>query len=295
MYKILFELDLDKDKESPMKKILVLTDFSLTSIEAIKSAFKLSIQYGGQITIYHNMTEGTRIRINLNEQNKNALYHLENGTQAKLLQEWQKWGEKHDRKITFISSGGKIVDFVLKYCNEQQPDLIVMGSDGKSNRPEKPWGSTTENMVKNIDYPILIIKKAINDLPFNEIVYASSFNKKEEQSFHYYLRLLPPGSTATIHLLCIDTEHFFTQPSALIKEVMDDYQKIALPLKTEKHFYKDYNVRAGIRHFNRALKPDIIVMSNKVKKHIKHVILGNDTVEIAQASQFPVLIINYPD
>ena len=76
---------------------------------------------------------------------------------------------------------------------------------------------------------------------------------------------------------------------------MDDFVEIAKPVKAKKHFYQDYSVRAGIRHFTEELKPSLVVMSNKVRKPVKRMLFGNDALEVAHTSRYPVLIINYPD
>jgi hypothetical protein len=107
------------------------------------------------------------------------------------------------------------------------------------------------------------------------------------------LNLLSFSPSAIFYLLAINTESYFGQPAPLMNEAMEDFIELASPYRCEKRFYRDYNVNAGIRHFAEEVNPNLIVMSDKHKKPLKHLIFGHEAVKVASQADYPVLIIDY--
>jgi nucleotide-binding universal stress UspA family protein len=272
--------------------ILVLTDFSRPSTAGIALAMDMIKNHKAKVTIFHCLTEDTFVDFQLGPDHKYKLTETGNPDAPDWLKKCSEEAMEMDHNIRFIFSGGSLVKSVNSYCNSHSVDLIIMGSSGRSKA--KTWGSNTEEMVTHVHYPILIVKTEPDSSIFKKVVFASGFTEKEKKSFLIFKDLMPLPREAEIHLLCIDKESFFSQPTPLMKEVMKDFEQLARPFNTQKHFYQDYNVKAGIRNFSDKLSPDLIVMSNKNKKSIKHLIFGNDAVSVAYDSEYPVLIINFP-
>ena len=273
--------------------ILVLTDFSAPSEAGISLALDFVERHQAMVTIFHCLTDETYLDFQLGTERDIKLLDSSNSDAPDWIKRWNEHAKALNASIRLMISGGTLVTSVNTYCKENEVDLIIMGSSGKSQA--KAWGSNTEKMVKDSEFPILVVKTKPVQSVFHKIVFASSFTEKEKKSFLLFKDLLPLKEDTEIHLLCIDKESFFSQPTPLIKEVMADFKDLAKPFKAYKHFYQDYNVKAGIRNFTEELSPDLIIMSNKEKKRLKHLLLGNDAVNIAYESRYPVLIMNYPD
>lgn len=168
-----------------------------------------------------------------------------------------------------------------------------MGSSVAGGKKEYVWGSNTEKIVKHVDIPVMVIKKPIKKYTLNNIVFASSFDTNERDILKYALNLLQPPKDAVIHLLSVDTSSFFTQPMGLMKTAMKEIETLVEPYNTKSHFYVDYSIEAGIRHFLEEVQPDILIMSNKNEKPIKRFLSGNNTIRAINHSDFPVLSIDY--
>lgn len=273
--------------------ILVLTDFSRPSEAGVSLAMDMMKIHGALVTIFHCLTEETYVDFQLGPDHKLILADSYNPEVSDKLNTWNETAKEYKRNIRFLISGGKLVKSVNKYCNKHNVDMIIMGSSGKSNA--KTWGSNTQDMVTNVNYPILIVKsKPVSPL-FKKILFASAFTEKEKKSFLIFKDLLPLPHNAEIHLLCINKESYFSQPTPLIREVMNDFVQLSRPYSAKKHFYQDFKVESGIRNFSEELMPDLIVMSNTSKKNFKHLLFGNDAVNVAYDSEYPVLIINHAE
>lgn len=276
-----------------MTNILVLTDFSEVANFGISTAVQLALTNEAKIHILHNMENDEFIEINLGKENYYRIGNVSDQQLDMILNEWNQIAEEKKLSFYYRATGSDLIENIKKFIIQQDIDLVIMGATGKGKKWQQEWGSTTEKVIKNINIPVLIVKEHDDEFILKTIVFASSFDAIEKETFRKFLQLIPLEKDATIHLLTINTESYFTQPSLLAKEAMNDYKEIARPIHTKTHFYRDYNINSGIRHFNDQIKPDLVVMSNKIKKPIKHILVGNEAVKLANRSTFPVLIMDY--
>ena len=275
-----------------MKHILTLTDFSSIAENAVASAFVFASKYNCALTIYHNSNEGSYSTYHLSSNAKMNYTTVDKKDKAPITK-WKEKARKLDIEAKFIIGNGELRKNVEHLIIDRKIDLVIMGSTGAGGKDEYIWGSNTEEIINEIDCPVLVIKKPMTDYRIDNIVFASSFDLKEREVFQYALDLLTPPQDCIIHLLSIDTLSFFTQPTAIMKEAMKNYESIAKPYKAVSHFYKDYSIDSGIRHFLEEIKPDLLIMSNKHSNPIKKFIKGSNTIRAVNHADFPVLTIDY--
>ena len=278
-----------------MKRILTLTDFSAMAERAVDTAFTFAHQYESELLIYHDMGAGEIIEFEL-EENPKMDYIEQMGKDAmECISQWKKRSKELNVKASFLISADDFLVRTAKIVESMQPDLIIMGSTGAGGKREYIWGSNTEQVIKSVKCPVLVVKRAFADYRLDHIVFASSFDTREMVDLEYFLKLINPPKDSHIHLLSIDTSSFYAQPSNIVQSAIKDFEMHAKPWKTTGHFYKDYSVDSGIRHFLAEVKPDLLVMSNRIKKPVKHFLQGNNAMRLVNHTDFPVLIINFEE
>lgn len=276
-----------------MKHILTLTDFSDIAENAVEAAFVFAKQYGADLTIYHNSVDGDLIMYELMGEPEIEHFTINESVRTAPISRWKALAKKHDVVARYVTGSADFIKKIFDITAILEIDLIIMGSSGAGGRREIIWGSNTEKVVKHVDIPVLVIKKPIDRFKVDNIVFASSFDTNEREVLKYALDLIKPPADATVHLLSIDTSSFFTQPMALMKSAMKEFETIAAPYKAKSHFYKDYSVEAGIRHFMEEVQPDLLIMSNRNEKPVKRFLQGSNTIKAINHSDFPVLSIDY--
>jgi nucleotide-binding universal stress UspA family protein len=146
-----------------LKKILLPTDFSETSLEALKYAISLSTEYGAELTILHVIneqlvTEGLSLPriVSMDEIEKEM--HREAARQMKdfLAGAGELSGVTH-RTVTL--SGNPFLE-IIRYAKDNQIDLIVIGTHGRSGFEHILFGSTAERVVRKAPCPVLSVKPA---------------------------------------------------------------------------------------------------------------------------------------
>ncbi|MEM9548896.1 MAG: universal stress protein [Bacteroidota bacterium] len=278
-----------------MKHILTLTDFSEVAEAAVEAAFVYAKQYGADLTIYHNSVDGDLIMYELAGDPEIEHFTLKNNVSSPPISKWKSLAREHNITARYLTGSADFIRKIFKLADILETDLIVMGSSGTHGKKGYSWGSNTEKVIKHVNIPVLVIKKPIRNYRIKTIVFASSFDSKDKEIFNYALELLSPPKDATIHLLSVDTSSFFSQPMALMHSAMKEFEGLAAPHNVQSHFYHDYSIEAGIRHFMEDVQPDILIMSNKNVKPIKRFFSGNDTIRVVNHLNFPVLSIDYRD
>jgi len=91
--------------------------------------------------------------------------------------------------------GGEFMKAVQKEVIATQADFVVMGSHGKSGKPEYLMGSNAQQVVRKIHLPVFVIKDPLEKLSFKQVIFASTFNTVDKTSFARFLKLMRKPST----------------------------------------------------------------------------------------------------
>ncbi|MCC6749963.1 MAG: universal stress protein [Deltaproteobacteria bacterium] len=143
----------------PIRKILLPTDFSPPSSEALTYAADLCQRYGAELTIVHiyqpvayALPEGF------------VLYSAERF--AQMLGEWGKWLDEAKSEAerlgvaqvqASLQQGTPFVE-IVRLARAGDFDLIVMGTHGRGGVRHALLGSVTEKVVRKAPCPVLTVR-----------------------------------------------------------------------------------------------------------------------------------------
>jgi len=245
-----------------MKKVLTLTDFSTVADYAIDAAIHIAKQHGTELEIFHLLSSSEHIMYELDSDPE---FHIKTGSKMATSASLESWRQKAISlgvKTTFTVAAGSLTKQITERIDSKDVDLIVMGSTGK-DESDAVWGTTTQQVTKQIEIPILVIKSKLTNYNFEKIVFASNLELEDQEAFSNFIQLMTPPKSSLIHFMSVNTSSYFTQPRALMISVLKDFQELAKPYKSESTFYHDYSVSSGIRHFLEKTQPDLLVMTDR--------------------------------
>ncbi len=273
--------------------LLVPTDFSTIADYAFETACQIAKKTNSHIHIYHcaSIPEGWE-DLSLNEKlSDHESKNITIGARHKLIALQDIARHKGVSSTIHLKSGNFLnnIDSLLK---EIPIDLIVMGSHGKSGKAQWYIGSNTQKTIRKIKTNALIIKSAQESFQLNKVAFVSSLNTEEQAAFKSFLEFVKIFDPAEVHVLSIDTSSWFSQPSIIMLEALRDFKKIADEYKCETHFFKDYSVQSGIRHFIEEHNIDLVGISYLSRNPIKRIFLGSNVEMLVNHSDSPVLCIN---
>jgi nucleotide-binding universal stress UspA family protein len=192
-----------------MRKILVPTDFSKNAFNALEYACQVFKYEKSEIFIMHAyadevyQNEKSSERSDLDKVKEETSRKSENGLK-KVLEEVKHRFPNPQHKYKTISSFGSLIDDVNGLVNQENMDIVVMGTRGETNDRSITFGSNTLQVLKYINCPVLAIPESFKYHAPKELLFPTNYlvpYKKRE------LKLLCDMSgsfRSTIHMLYID-------------------------------------------------------------------------------------------
>ncbi|APY11230.1 universal stress protein UspA [Seonamhaeicola sp. S2-3] len=270
-----------------MKKILVPTDFSSQSENALKVAAQLARKFNCEIYLLHMLEMPLQKVDPLNSYSDlpEAVYFM------KLAQQkFETLLEKDYLKDLIVHEA---VDFheifkgVYKACKKFEIDLVVMGSHGASGFKELLIGSNTEKVVRTSEVPVLVIKKEHNVFNVEQFVFASDFKEESKVPFLKALKFAALFETE-IHLLMVVTANKFVT-TAEAKERIQGFLDAVTPNYCSIHIYNDISIESGVMNFSQSIEADLIGMSTHGRQGISHFFNGSISEDLVNHARRPVI------
>lgn len=254
-----------------MKNILIPVDFSKFSLDAFNVAVNLAKRTEADLHVIVNVPEDYKKFV----ENDFSLEFLSDDVfkdwveiEKALLDDICK---KYDSGYSLYMTRGDLIKETKTIVSDKHIDLIVMGTHGASGIKQYTIGSNTQQMMRNVDIPVLVVKHAEEKVYFKNIVFLSTFNTVDIEPYKWTTELAAYYD-AHIHLLNIDTPKFFSEIPFLVKSSMKEFQNIRPYIDTSLHYSKAFSAEAGLDNFLEKHKVDLVVVTTKGFKGIASVL-----------------------
>lgn len=270
-----------------MKKILVPTDFSDQSENALKVAAQLAKQYDSEIYLLHMLEMPLHKVDPLSSHNDlpEAVYFMKLAHQKfeKLLdQDYLK-----DLTIHEMVDFHEIFKGIFQTCKKHDIDLVIMGSHGISGFRELLIGSNTEKVVRTSEVPVLVIKKEHEKFNINHFVFASDFKEESKVPFLKALKFAELFDTEVHLLMVVTANKFITTVEA--KKRIQSFLDTVTPNFCTIHIYNDETIEKGIMNFSQSIGADLIGMSTHGRQGISHFFNGSISEDLVNHARRPVI------
>ncbi|MGB3342974.1 MAG: universal stress protein [Aequorivita sp.] len=269
-----------------MKRILVPTDFSEQAENALKVAAQIAKKYHSKIYLIHSL--------------EMPLYLATAGSTGSLPESlfFIKFAEKRfnelkespflkDMVITETIGKGEIYEDIEVACQENDIDLIVMGSSGASGFKEMFVGSNTEKVVRTSNTPVLVIKNYYPKFRVKDFVFATDFSEEYRSAFDQAQKFAKRIG-AKIHMLLVNTPSNF-QTSAKGQDIMEEFIRGMGLENYTLNMYNDVSVEKGILNFTRHINAQLIGMGTHGRKGISHFFNGSISEDMVNHADMPVI------
>jgi nucleotide-binding universal stress UspA family protein len=146
-------------EEARFKNILCPMDFSSSALQAFGFALDLARQADGSVTVLHVVEwlaeEELRAHAHFNvpEYRQHLLDDAHQRVQALIAEESRTWAD-----IQNVVVLGRPYREILRLASESPADLIVMGSQGRGGLGLAFFGSTTQQVVRAAQCPVLTVR-----------------------------------------------------------------------------------------------------------------------------------------
>lgn len=168
------------------------------------------------------------------------------------------YGEKINTHLVV----GKTNQSIIKLAEEEQFDLIAMGTKGAWGIQEKISGTETQFVARKSNVPVLSLMCDRSGLELKNLLLVHQFEETKTQDLSLLKKLIPVFQPK-IHLLQIAKSD--NQSDETIKNNMAVFAKNNGIEEYETHIIQDQDVESGVIHFNQMNNMDIVCMGTHGK------------------------------
>lgn len=278
-----------------MKNILIPTDFSENSWNAIKYALefyknKPSNFYLLHVTPISNIAGGETPIIPTTTVITDTLLKQAKTNLDKLLKKINKLTQQSKHNFFTISSYNFFIEAVKTHIEDKNIDLIIMGTKGASGLKEVIIGSNTGDVIIKVKCPVLIVpEKAEFKIP-EEIAFPTDY-----QIFYQPNILNTVSEIATIHKSSIRILHIAKKDEELTEYQLENKELLDVFFMDKNHsFHKltNKNIEESVQCFVESRNIDMIIMIAKNLNLFQRILFKPTVEKISYHTEIPFLVLH---
>ena len=148
-----------------MRKVVVPTDFSENAFNALKYACQIFKYERSEIFILHAYADevyqqDTIVKRSFLNEIKEVTYQKSENCLKEVLARIKEYSPNPKHKFKTISAFGTLTDEINDLVNDENVDIVVMGTRGETNDRKITFGSNTLQVLKYVQCPVLAIPES---------------------------------------------------------------------------------------------------------------------------------------
>jgi nucleotide-binding universal stress UspA family protein len=276
-----------------MRKILIPTDFSETSMNAIEYALELFKYKTCEFIIMHAFAD--EVYENTKEMSRDFFEEFKEqfrtSVDRRLQKEVKVMLEKSPNSrhtYNYKARFGSLIDEINGIIESDNTDLVVMGTKGKSQEKQITFGSNTLQVIKYVECPVLAVPVGYHGAPLKNILFPSDYMiplKKRE------LKLLSKLATdfdSTISILFISE---FKKQSHRQEDNRSFIKFSFYDNKTEFVQTPGKDITSGINKMLNERDFDMLVMVNERHSYLENILYRSTIEKIGLDIKIPFLVL----
>ncbi|MBI5021087.1 MAG: universal stress protein [Ignavibacteriales bacterium] len=281
-----------------LEKILCPTDFSASSLDAIRFAIHATERLKGTITLlfvdgyfttapgYFMQSEQQRL------EHHKVIEELAHNKFSEIVQTLQL---DKDRTNFLIRSGTPYIE-IINEAETNGYSAVVLSTLGLGRSSPHLIGRTAERVVRLIRTPIFTVgpQNTILIPKITTILCSTDFSEYGNYALPYAISIAQQYSARLFLVHIADIS--FTHPERLMDKFPDlnIYHDNANDVFIEKIIDKDIEPENAIVRLAQEYEADLIVMGTHGARGMRRVQIGNTTEEVVRRVSVPVLTVTHP-
>lgn len=277
-----------------MKRILIPTDFSHNAWNAIEYTLAFFNKIPVHIHLLHISYSGSVTdEANLHAQGIRLIDHSQKKKESQLMEIRHKIETLYPRitaSIEVSAVHSLFIEGIKSAVEENNIDLIVMGTKGASGLKEVTIGSHTGAVITRVKCPILVIpERAVFEGPKN-IVFPTDFNTIYKQRVLQTLLTVADMHEASIKVLRVASdEHQLNEEQEKNRDfLLDAFEGRSYSF----HWIKSPKLEQGLQSFIDVMDIQIIAMVAKNLNFFQRLLFKPRVAKISYHTEIPFLVLH---
>lgn len=278
-----------------MKNILVPTDFSENSWNAVKYALEFFKNtpcnfYLLHVTLISNYAVGDSPLFKTDTIVEKTILKQAKSSLITLLKKIRKLKNNEKHKFYTLSNYNFFIDAVRNQIQEKDIDLIVMGTKGASGLNEVIIGSNTGDLITQVKCPVLIVPEEANFSIPKEIAFPTDYNIFYQPNILKRISEFTKLYDSAIRILHIaKKDDKLTEFQLENKDFLNDY---FLDEKHSFHRITSKKIETGVQCFVESRNINLIIMIAKNLNLFQRILFRPTVEEISYHIEIPFLVLH---
>jgi len=259
-----------------MKKILFTTDFSANADKAFYFALNMAEKHQAELILAHVFDSPNVYNY--------PIEHNPSEMKPEMIKDWKRtlkdFFENYDTKVKAKFEAVQhpsVLKGILSIIKAHKPQLVIVGTRGKSLLKEVILGSTTKALVKHSPIPVMAIPENTDQKDFDKVLYASDLRENDVQALSKLVQLVEPYQPE-IQILHIypDSEYKGIEKIEWFKELVKEniaYKRISFEILRSDDNFSTLHNHITWNNF------DLLVMLEKKRSGIIDKLFHDDLVK----------------
>lgn len=298
-----------------MKRLLVLTDFSQASERAERQAEYLALAFGAEVHLLHKVIyplpqPPTELLAHLDDAREfetvllEGIERPEREAQAGLEERAEQLRSRGIRTETRLERSGDAYDAAESAVEALHPDLIVMGTHGRSGIQKFLMGSVAEKVLRHVKVDVLTLREdappAAPDGSLKEVLVPTDFSAASRRALDVafsWARDLS-GSVSLLHVMEEQfrprgegAEPSLVEVSSELKAEAERALDAELQGREGRVLLAEGNVARTIVGVASERGASLVVQGSRGRGGFSQVFLGSVAEKVARSCHVPVLTV----
>lgn len=276
-----------------MKKVLIPTDFSETSSNAIKYAMRLFKYDRSEFIILNAFAD--EVYESAKEMGRGDFAEFKEACRKNIdkalhkeITEMLEISANPKHNYDYVSRFGSLVDEVNEIVEKENIDVIVMGTKGKTNDRNLTFGSNTLQVMKYVKCPVLAIPEGYDGEYPQNILFPTDYMLPFKRRELKLISTLAMSFVATINFLYIsnfkDLSHRQLDNRAFLDCCFEN-NKFNFIRAKGKNLTKTINEAVAERNI------DMLVMINQRHSYLENMLYNSTIEKIGLHIKIPFLVL----
>lgn len=277
-----------------MKNILLPTDFSDNSLNAIRYAVQL---FKNEPCTFHLFNAYTPVvydltyvllspaQFGMRDPIRAASQEGLDTLTENILQEF---GTNPNHKFETIARFETLIAGIKELIVERHIDLVVMGTKGATGAKKILFGSNTVQVFREIKFPVLAIPANYEYVNPLQILFPTDLGVEFTKEQLQVLREIAKLHTSKINAVHVNSGHGLTEEQARNKALLPNFFKRQ---SYEFHDVEDMEIPTAINKFQEEHVIDLLVMINNKQSFFENIFFKDTINQIGFYLNIPFLVI----
>lgn len=276
-----------------MKKILLPTDFSENSWDAIKYALQLFKEQKCNFMLLNTYTpvifkweylQSSSAELGITDAMKKASVAGLN----RIVQRIESEFKNPNHTFSQLSAFNTLPLEIEELSRDGTIDMIVMGTKGASGLEKILFGSNTIHVLKNAQCPVLVIPGDFNFEKPHEILFPSDFEVAFKEDHLLPVLEIAVSHHARVNILHVDYGEVLTEQQKENKKMLEKYLSKSAYLF---HTVSNQNITEAISEFQQKYRINFLIMLNNKHSFFENLFFQPVIRQIGFYVNIPFLVI----